>query len=202
MEVATLSVFSADPERFWSFYRARLDLADRYQPNPGHLFLAHLAELGKLSAVVTQNIDGLHQAAGVESALVHEVHGSVRELECQACGTRFPRARLEELTVDGLPRCSCGQILKPAVVLFEEMLPAVAVERSTAAIAECDLLILIGSSMVVYPVGGFPAGRPQSARMAVVNDEQTSWGPEADVWLGGDIAANCASLSGALGFSP
>ena len=86
MEVATLSVFSRDPERFWAFYRARLDLADSYEPNAGHLFLAHLSQAGKLSAVVTQNIDGLHQAAGVENGLVHEVHGS-------SAGTRLPRLR-------------------------------------------------------------------------------------------------------------
>jgi len=201
MEVATLSVFNRDPERFWAFYRARLDVADSYEPNAGHLFLAHLSQAGKLSAVVTQNIDGLHQAAGVGDGLVHEVHGSVRELVCLDCQARYPRECLDELTVGGLPRCSCGTIVKPAVVLFEEMLPEVEVERGLSAIADCDLLIVIGSSMVVYPVAGFPAQRPQGARMAIINNEQTSWGPEADVWLGGDIASQCAALSRGLGFA-
>jgi len=202
MEVATLSVFRGDPERFWRFYRTRLDLADTYQPNPGHLFLAYLGELDKLSAVVTQNIDGLHQAAGVEQSLVQEVHGSVRELVCIGCGERHPREQLEVLIVEDLPRCVCGEILKPAVVLFEEMLPEAAVERSLAAIATCDLLLVIGSSMVVYPVAGFPGERTDGARMAIINNEQTSWGPDADVWLAGDIAENCQSLSGDLGFAP
>ena len=136
MEVATLTVFHDYPERFWAFYRERLDVADRFDPNPGHTFLAHLAALGRLSAVVTQNIDGLHQAGGVDPALVHEVHGSVRELECLDCGERFPRSRLEELTADTLPICPCGAVLKPAVVLFEEMLPELQVERSIDAISE------------------------------------------------------------------
>ena len=202
MEVATLSVFRQDPERFWRFYRARLDLADSYEPNPGHLFLAHLAGLGKLSAVVTQNIDGLHQAAGVDEGLVHEVHGSVRELACLECGERFPRARLDELTLDGLPRCSCGEVLKPAVVLFEEMLPEDAVDLSLKAITGCDLLLIIGSSMVVQPVAGFPGARPGDSHMAVINNEPTAWGPVADVWLDGDIAARCSALSAGLGFAP
>jgi NAD-dependent deacetylase len=201
MEVATLSVFERDPERFWRFYRTRLDMADSYEPNPGHVFLAHLAQLGRLSAVVTQNIDGLHQASGVEDGLIHEVHGSVRELVCLGCGQRFSRSRLEELTdPDGLPRCSCGMVLKPAVVLFEEMLPEEAVERSIKAIRECDLLLLIGSSMIVYPVAGFPGSRPSDSKMAVINNEATVWGADADVWLSGDIARRCASLSAGLGF--
>jgi len=202
MEVATLTVFRDYPERFWAFYRERLDVADRFEPNPGHTFLAHLGALGKLSAVVTQNIDGLHQAGGVNPSLVHEVHGSVRELECLDCGERFPRAQLEELTVDALPVCPCGAVLKPAVVLFEEMLPEIQVERSIAAISDCDLLLLIGSSMVVHPAAGLPGYRSADARLAVINAEPTSWGPDADVWLDGDIAGQCGELSVALGFGP
>ncbi len=202
MEVATLSVFREDPERFWAFYRKRLDVADRFEPNPGHVFLAHLASLGKLSAVVTQNIDGLHQAGGVDPSQVHEVHGSVRELECLSCGDRFPRARLEELTVGNLPLCPCGEVLKPAVVLFEEMLPDLEVERSIEAISGCDLLLLIGSSLVVYPAAGLPGHRPPHAHMAVINNEPTVWGADADVWLSGDIAGHCGEMSMSLGFAP
>jgi NAD-dependent deacetylase len=198
MEVATLSVFASDPDRFWRFYRARLDVADTFDPNAGHLFLANLEALGKLSAVVTQNIDGLHQAAGVDEAIVHEVHGSVRDLVCLGCGGRFPRARLEELTVGGLPRCPCGEVVKPAVVLFEEMLPEDAVERSLSAIADCDLLLIIGSSMVVHPVAGFPGYRPDDSRLAIINNEPTVWGGDADVWLDGEIAERCEGLSAGL----
>jgi NAD-dependent deacetylase len=201
MEVATLSVFLDDPERFWGFYRSRLDMADRFDPNPGHYFLAHLQQMDKLSAVVTQNIDGLHQASGVEPDRVFEVHGSVRELECLDCGSRFPRDLLDELTVDGLPRCDqCGSVLKPAVVLFEEMLPEDKVASSVSAISQCDLLLIIGSSMVVHPAAGLPGYRAAGAGMAVINGESTPWNPEADVWLSGDIAEQCAELSAELGF--
>jgi NAD-dependent deacetylase len=202
MEVATLTVFRDEPERFWGFYRARLDMADRFDPNPGHYFLAHLQELGKLSAVVTQNIDGLHQASGVEEGRVFEVHGSVRELECLDCGARYPRERVDDLMVDDLPRCGeCGTVLKPAVVLFEEMLPEEQVASSVAAISECDLLLIIGSSMVVHPAAGLPGYRASGAGMAVINGEATPWNPEADVWLSGDIAEHCAELSDELGFT-
>lgn len=200
MEVATLTVFRDYPERFWAFYRERLDVADRFEPNAGHTFLAHLQQLGKLSAVVTQNIDGLHQAGGVDPALVFEIHGSVRELECLDCGERFPRSELEELIDGGLPICPCGSVLKPAVVLFEEMLPETEVERSINAIADCDLLIVIGSSLVVYPAAGLPGYRSAAASLAILNNEPTVWGPDADVWLDGDIAAECGALSSALGF--
>jgi NAD-dependent deacetylase len=202
MEVATLTVFREDPERFWGFYKARLDMADRFDPNPGHYFLAHLQQMGKLSAVVTQNIDGLHQASGVEDRRVYEVHGSVRELECLDCGARYPRARVDELSVNGLPRCGqCGAVLKPGVVLFEEMLPEDAVAASVAAISECDLLLIIGSSMVVHPAAGLPGYREAGTSMVVINREATPWNPEADAWLSGDIAEQCAELSAELGFT-
>jgi NAD-dependent deacetylase len=202
MEVATLSVFRDDPVRFWGFYRERLDVADHFNPNPGHYFLSHLQEMGKLSAVVTQNIDGLHQAAGVEPGRVFEVHGSVRELECLDCGARYGRDRVDELSVDGLPRCEhCQAVLKPAVVLFEEMLPEDQVASSVAAISECDLLLIIGSSMVVHPAAGLPGYRGADCGMAVINREATPWNPEADVWLAGDIAEQCGVLSAELGFA-
>jgi len=198
MEVATLSVFRDDPERFWSFYRARLDMAGQFEPNPGHLLLAHLEQLGKLSAVITQNIDGLHQAAGVSPELVFEVHGSVRELVCLACEERYPRERVDELSESGLPRCKCGEILKPGVVLFEEMLPEDEFEKSVEALVGCDLLLLIGSSLVVYPAAGLPAHRNPAASMAVINAEPTAWADEADLWLDGDIAKCSAEMSRAL----
>ena len=125
-----------------------------------------------------------------------QVHGSVRELVCLECGQRYPRARLDELTVDDLPRCPCGAVLKPAVVLFEEMLPEQAVEQSLRAISDCDLLLVIGSSMVVYPVAAFPGDRPPGSRMAIIN-ERTSWCATPRL-VGGDIAEQCGALSAVL----
>jgi NAD-dependent deacetylase len=201
MEVATLTVFQSDPRRFWDFYRRRLDLADDYDPNDGHYLLADLYRDGRLTCVSTQNIDGLHQASGLPDERVFEVHGSVRNLVCLSCPGLYPREQIEELWSDeeGVPFCACGAILKPAVTLFEEMLPEEAFASSVAAISEADLLLIIGSSMVVHPAASLPGHLPDNARMAIINDEPTPWHSEADLWLSGDIAENSRVLREALG---
>ena len=200
MEVATLTVFREDPRKFWSFYRSRLDIVEEFDPNPGHYLLADLHQKGLLTAVSTQNIDGLHQKSGLPDERVFEVHGSVRNLICLACGARYPREQVEELWVeeDGVPRCSCGEVLKPDVVLFEEMLPEEAFAASVAAISEADLLLIIGSSMVVHPAASLPGHLPDSGRIAILNDEPTPWGSEAELWLSGDIAGNSQAIRAAL----
>ena len=200
MEVATLTVFRTDPQRFWEFYRRRLDLADDYDPNDGHYLLADLHREGRLSAVSTQNIDGLHQASGLPDDRVFEVHGSVRNLTCLSCSNLYPREQIDELwsEAEGVPYCSCGEILKPAVTLFEEMLPEEAFASSVAAISEADLLLVIGSSMVVHPAASLPSHLPDSARMAIINAEPTPWHSEADLWLSGDIAENSIALRSKL----
>ncbi|MFZ9669579.1 MAG: SIR2 family NAD-dependent protein deacylase [Solirubrobacterales bacterium] len=200
MEVATLTVFREDPAKFWSFYRSRLDIVDDFDPNPGHYLLTDLHDRGLLTAVSTQNIDGLHQKAGLPEEKVFEVHGSVRNLICLACGTRYPRERIQELWVEGedLPRCACGEVLKPDVTLFEEMLPEQAFASSVAAISEADLLLIIGSSMVVHPAASLPSYLPDSGRIAILNDEPTPWGTEATLWLSGDIAQNSQAIQQAL----
>lgn len=200
MEVATLTVFREDPRKFWSFYRSRLDIVEEFDPNPGHYLLADLHQKGLLTAVSTQNIDGLHQKSGLPDERVFEVHGSVRNLVCLSCGTRYPREQVEELWVeeDGVPRCSCGEVLKPDVVLFEEMLPEQAFAASVAAISEADLLLIIGSSMVVHPAASLPGHLPDTGRIAILNDEPTPWGSEAELWLSGDIARNSQAIRQAL----
>ena len=200
MEVATLTVFREDPRRFWSFYRSRLDVVDEFDPNPGHFLLADLHQAGRLTAVSTQNIDGLHQKSGLPEERVFEVHGSVRNLVCLSCGNRYPREQVDELWVEeeGVPRCGCGEVLKPAVTLFEEMLPEEAFSASVAAISEADLLLIIGSSMVVHPAASLPSFLPDSGRIAILNDEPTPWREEADLWLSGDIAENSQAIRDAL----
>ena len=200
MEVATLTVFRQDPRKFWSFYRSRLDIVDEFDPNPGHFLLADLHQHGLLTAVSTQNIDGLHQKAGLPEERVFEVHGSVRNLVCLSCDTRYPREQVEELWVkeEGVPRCACGEILKPAVTLFEEMLPEEAFAASVAAISEADLLLIIGSSMVVHPAASLPSFLPDSGRIAILNDEPTPWQEESELWLSGDIAQNSQAIREAL----
>ena len=201
MEVATLTVFRADPKRFWSFYRSRLDIVDDFDPNPGHFLLADLHQSGRLTAVSTQNIDGLHQKSGLPEERVFEVHGSVRNLVCLSCDARHRREEVDELWVEeeGVPRCACGEVLKPAVTLFEEMLPEQAFAASVAAISEADLLMIIGSSMIVHPAASLPAHLPDSGRIAILNDEPTPWREEAELWLSGDIAGNSQAIRDALG---
>ncbi|MFM9044268.1 MAG: SIR2 family NAD-dependent protein deacylase, partial [Solirubrobacterales bacterium] len=131
---------------------------------------------------------------------VFEVHGSVRNLICLSCNTRYPRERIEELWVEeeGLPRCSCGEVLKPDVTLFEEMLPEEAFAASVAAISEADLLLIIGSSMVVHPAASLPSYLPDTGQIAILNDEPIPWGSEAALWLSGDIAQNSQAIQQAL----
>ena len=137
------------PEKFWRFYRAKL-LAPEAKPNAAHLKLAEWEGQGKLRAVVTQNIDGLHQAAG--SRAVYELHGSVHRNYCEKCGKFHSFADI--LATEGVPKCSCGGRVKPDVVLYEEGLDARTLEGSVEAIANADVLIVAGTSLAVYPAAG------------------------------------------------
>ena len=152
-EVAHIDALRRDPARVWEFYALRLDALARAEPNDGHRALAELEERGWMRAVVTQNIDGLHQRAG--SREVVEVHGSLREAECIHCGVRVP---MEDAVASlPLPPCpECGEILKPGVVMFGELLPAQAIERAQALAAEAGLLLVVGSSLEVHPVAALP----------------------------------------------
>ena len=121
------------------------------KPNKAHLKLAELEQAGKLSAVITQNVDGLHQAAGSKN--VYELHGSVHRNYCQKCGKFYDGRYVKES--EGIPRCECGGIIKPDVVLYEEGLDSETIENSVRAIKKADMLIIGGTSLVVYPAAGF-----------------------------------------------
>ena len=136
-------------EEFFRFYRDKLLRLDA-QPNAAHKKLAELEQAGKLRAVITQNIDGLHQKAG--SKRVYELHGSVLRNYCEACGKFYDAEYM--LRSDGVPRCSCGGRIKPDVVLYEEGLDSDTVSGAVRAIAEADMLIVGGTSLVVYPAAG------------------------------------------------
>jgi NAD-dependent deacetylase len=143
--------FTQHPEHFYRFYREKMLCPDA-RPNAAHRKLAELEDAGILSAIVTQNIDGLHQAAG--SRRVFELHGSVHRNYCQSCG-RLYNAGWMRLTV-GVPHCEvCGGIVKPDVVLYEESLPDEATEGSIEAIQRADVLLVGGTSLSVYPAAGF-----------------------------------------------
>ena len=144
------SFYLRKPEYFFNFYREKM-LPLGFEPNITHKVLAKWEEEGKLSAVVTQNIDGLHQKAG--SKKVYELHGSVLRNYCVRC-RKFHSAEFVRDAV-GVPRCDCGGIVKPDVVLYEENLNSRTIEKSINAIADADLLIVAGTSLTVYPAAGF-----------------------------------------------
>jgi NAD-dependent deacetylase len=200
MAVAHIDAFRADPVRFWSFYGARFALLDGKGPNGAHRALAAMEADGRLDAVITQNIDGLHAAAGTR-ALV-EVHGSIAESVCLEDGAAFPlaevRARLAA-DPDGVPRCDCGAPLKPGVVLFGEWLPEAAIERAMTLAAGADVLLCVGTSLAVHPVAGLPELTLEAGgQLAIVTQSPTPFDAEATVRLDGDVEAEMSAVLAAL----
>jgi NAD-dependent deacetylase len=195
MEVAHISVWRRDPQRFWSFYGQRFAVLDGKQPNGAH---RALAELG--IPVITQNIDGLHGRAG--SRDVVEIHGSIASASCQVDGSRYPlayaRARMEA-AADGVPRCDCGEPLKPDVVLFGELLDETAMARASALAARADLMLCVGSSLEVYPAAGLPELTLEAGgRIAVITKSATPFDRFAEVRLGGDVEEEMRAVMAAL----
>ena len=141
--------YESNPEEFFRFYRAKL-LSPNAKPNPAHYRLAQWEQEGRLTAVITQNIDGLHQAAGSHRVL--ELHGSVHRNYCQRCGKFHSLDFI--LSTEGVPECACGGVVKPDVVLYEEGLDQTVLEAAVKAIARSDLLIIGGTSLNVYPAAG------------------------------------------------
>ena len=174
MEYATIEAFRRDPRKVWSFYKPRLAMLTEAEPNPSHVALAELERLGLVEAVVTQNIDLLHERAG--SREVIEVHGSIRTAECLACGATTPLDA-------SMPRCpACGSLMKPGVVMFGELLPVAPMERAVELAQAAGLLLVIGSTLEVYPVAGLPQETLSSGgALAIVNRGATPYDPVADV---------------------
>lgn len=168
--------FERNPEEFFAFYREKM-LATGAKPNPAHRKLAEWEREGRLNAVVTQNIDGLHQAAG--SRNVFELHGSAHRNHCMRCGKSFPLAFVAESK--GVPRCACGGIVKPDVVLYGESLPEDAWRGALREISRADLLIVAGTSLAVYPASSLI--ECCSARLVVVNLSPTPADDRADLVL-------------------
>ena len=169
------SFYVRKPEYFFRFYREKM-LPLGFEPNITHRVLARWEEEGKLSAVVTQNIDGLHQKAG--SKRVYELHGSVLRNYCTRCGKSYPAEYVRDCP--GVPRCDCGGTVKPDVVLYEEGLDQATVEGAVRAIAEADLLIVGGTSLTVYPAAGliqYYGGN----RLVLINRDETPYDDQADL---------------------
>ena len=171
------------PEPFWDFYR-NVMLYPEARPNAAHRALAAMEKAGKLTAVVTQNIDGLHQAAG--SQKVHELHGSVHRNYCLKCGQRFTLAEI--LPMDTVPHCPhCGGAIRPDVVMYGEPLNDEVTEAALSAIRTCDLLIVGGTSLVVYPAAGMIQYRRARCNLALINREETAYDRQAEMVIHQDI---------------
>jgi NAD-dependent deacetylase len=201
MEVAHIDVFRRDPERFWHFYGARFQSLDDKHPNRAHEVLAELEQAGMLDAVVTQNIDRLHARAGTRELV--EVHGTIAHSSCLECGARYEladvRAR-QAADERGVPRCVCGEPLKPDVVLFGEYLPKEALVRAQVLAAGADVLLCIGSSLEVYPVSQLPlVTLGAGGRIAILTKGATPHDDRASVRLEGDVVAELEALLAALG---
>jgi NAD-dependent deacetylase len=200
MEVAHIDVFARDPERFWSYYRPRFSMLGDKEPNRAHAALAELERRDLIEGVITQNIDRLHRAAGSENVI--EVHGSIETSSCTACGASFGLDAIEGLFDErGVARCAaCGGAVKPDVVLFGEMLPAEAIDRATELAEAADLMLCVGSSLVVHPVASLPQvtlGR--GGRLAIVSKGETPYDREAELKLDGEVDEELAALVAALG---
>lgn len=149
-QIISHSFFLEHTEMFYDFYKSAMLYPDA-KPNKAHLYFAKLEETGKNVTVVTQNIDGLHQAAGSKNVL--ELHGSIHRNYCQRCRKFYDAAYVKH--ADGIPRCTCGGVIKPDVVLYEEGLDSDIIQKSIRAISNADTLIIGGTSLVVYPAAGF-----------------------------------------------
>ena len=179
--IISRSFFERDPEYFYRFYREKMMPLD-YEPNVTHKVLAELEDMGKLKAVITQNIDGLHQKAG--SQCVHELHGSVWRNYCTRCGASCSAEFVKYHA--GIPRCSCGGVFKPDVVLYEEPLNNETVQSSILAIGEADMLIIGGTSLVVYPAAGL-IDYYHGDKLVLINKAPTSRDSLADLVISGAI---------------
>ena len=194
-EVASIQAFRRDPARVWAFYRERIGLLRDAEPNAAHRALAELEERGLVRAVVTQNVDMLHTRAG--SRDVVEVHGSIRSAQCQGCLWSEPAdavlAQLEDRAVPACPHC--GEVLKPGVVLFGELLPARAMERATELARCARLVLVVGSSLEVWPVAGLPL---EARAYAIVNRGPTALDEGAALKIDAGAGETLAAVAEAL----
>jgi NAD-dependent deacetylase len=187
LEYATLGAFRRDPAKVWRFYAPRFSMLTEAEPNAAHFALAELERRGFLRAVITQNVDLLHERGG--SRDVVEVHGSIRTSSCPGCGARYTLADVGPLIEagDGSPAClACGGILKPDVVFFDELLPQDEIDRAYELAEEARLLLVVGSSLEVWPVAELPlVTRRAGGKVAIVNRGPTAVDERADLKLDG-----------------
>jgi NAD-dependent deacetylase len=195
-EVASIDGFRRDPARVWEFYGRRLGVLAEARPNDAHRALAALERRGLLEAVITQNVDGLHQQAGSQEVI--EVHGSISTASCPRCGRREPRERVVDLLP--VPACAdCGAVLKPDVVMFGELLPLRTIERASALARSAALLLVVGSSLEVWPVAGLPGETlAEGGIVAIVNRDPTPYDERASLIVHATAGPVLAAVAEAL----
>jgi NAD-dependent deacetylase len=198
-EYASLPAFRADPVKVWRFYKPRIAMLTEAQPNAAHRALAALEKAGFVEAVVTQNIDLLHERAGSRNLV--EVHGSIRTATCPGCGSSYPRAAVvAKLERADAPTCdNCDAILKPDVVFFGELLPTEAIERAYELAQRAALLLVVGSALEVYPVAGLPEETlAAGGALAIVNRGRTPYDGRAVLRIDGSAGEVLPAAAAAL----
>jgi NAD-dependent deacetylase len=186
LEFGSIEAFRRDPRRVWSFYKPRISMLTDAQPNPAHIALAELEQHGLVQAVVTQNIDLLHERAG--SREVVEVHGSIRTATCPGCGARYELEQVLALLAEAdAPACpACGEIVKPDVVFFGELLPPEAIDRAYKLARAAALMLVVGSALEVYPIAGLPEETlAAGGKLAIVNRGPTPYDGRANLRIDG-----------------
>lgn len=185
----TIDRFLSSPETRQKQWRILLEgglIADA-EPNRAHLAVVELEKMGKLTCVITQNVDNLHQKAGNSPEKIYELHGNMRWLKCMDCDLRYPMEKMVDRyrSVDDIPECEhCRGILKPDVVFFGELLPATILKQATFHATRCDLCIVIGSSLIVYPAASIPTyAKNSGAKLVIINNTPTPCDSTADVLI-------------------
>jgi NAD-dependent deacetylase len=199
LEFGSIEAFRRDPHKVWSFYKPRVSMLTDAEPNPAHLALAELEQLGLVQAVVTQNIDLLHERAG--SRDVVEVHGSIRTATCPGCGSRHELEQVLELLAEAdAPACPvCGEIVKPDVVFFGELLPPAAIDRAYELARAAALMLVVGSALEVHPIAGLPEETLDAGgKLAIVNRGPTPYDARANLRIDGSAGEVLPAVVAAL----
>jgi NAD-dependent deacetylase len=199
LEYGSIEAFRADPRKVWSFYKPRVSMLTEAEPNAAHRALAELEARGLVQAVVTQNIDRLHERGGSRDVL--EVHGSIRTATCPGCGARYELEQVLGLLAEAdAPACpACGRIVKPDVVFFGELLPAGAIERAYTLARGAALLLVVGSALEVHPIAALP-GETLAAggQLAIVNRGRTPYDGRATLRIDGSAGEILPAVVAAL----
>jgi len=192
---ADINVFMQDSTYYWNFFRdERYPVIKKAKPNDGHYALVELEKRGKLYRVITQNIDGLHRVAGQSDVI--ELHGNTRKVNCLNCDKTYTMDEAYKILQKELPpRCSCGGVLKPGTILFGEPLPQVALDMAMLASKNCDMFLVLGSSLVVYPAASMPKiAKRNGATLVIINIDPTPLDDTADLVINGSASKVLSAL--------